>query len=152
MSEVHYGPAPTAQFPAPEPVKPVKKKRKWILPVAMLVGGLVIGSASAGSAASKAEPVATPTPQPTITKTVTQEVKVPTTPAVCLTALDRAGELNDLSSRFAGAMGDVIKGVQAMSTAQITAANAKVDAVNAEMKTVGPQFVSARAECRGTAK
>jgi hypothetical protein len=143
--QAQYGPVPPPMYGQAFPPAPVKKKRKWVLPVVMLTTGLIFGSAAGASQVP--DPIVE---TKTETKTVTKEVEV--TPDICITALEDAGEVNDLSARFAGAMNDIIKGVQAVDASQIRAANTKIEAINVELKVAAPKFVKSRESCQALAK
>jgi hypothetical protein len=140
---------PTAGGPG---IPPAEKRRGFIkqhgkLLALLAVAVVVAGSLGVGIGQATFDPqVITKTE----TKTVTKEVEV--TPTICVTALARAAEVNDLSSRFAGAMSEIIDGVRQTNVSKITGANSKIDDINAELKTAGPKFVSARDSCLASAK
>lgn len=87
---------PVSVYPAP-----VKKKRKWVLPVVMLTAGLIFGGAVGASQV----------PEPVVEtrieeKIVTKTVEV--TPKDCITALDLAGVLVEDLSQAPGIVGDAL--------------------------------------------
>jgi hypothetical protein len=132
--------------------KPPKKKRTWILPVACLVGGIIMGGASATSA--KSEPAAAePKPAPTVTKTVTpepviKEVTKVQTPAACLEALDLSEKGFSLASEAMGYMTDAMNAASQFDVAGIESATAELKVVNPKISDLTAPMRAAASSCR----
>lgn len=97
---------------------PAKKRRRWVLPTALTIGGFLIGGGIATAAQPEPETVMVDRPvevEKVVTETVTEEVEV--TPDACITALDHADGLLDASLTVidvaAGAFGLIPRAAEA---------------------------------------
>lgn len=132
-----YGPYLPPQQPAPEP----KAKKKWLLPAAFLIGGMILGSA--GAASAKPEPVVQ-----TKTETVTKEVKVDTVPTICMTALDDADAAFANTGKVIGYMSDAMTAAGHFNVAGINEAKDNMTANEPKFKDAVAAYKASRDECR----
>lgn len=82
---------------------PSKKRRRWVLPTALTIGGFLIGGGLATAMQPEPETVMVDRPvevEKVVTETVTEEVEV--TPDACTAALDHADGLIDASGTVIG--------------------------------------------------
>lgn len=141
---------------------PAKSKRRWVLPTALAVAGVMVGAGLA--TASQGEPETITVEKPVqVEKVVTEEVEVPVTPDACITALDSADGLIDASGAVigiaAGAFDLVPRAAEAgmnydlAAAEQIAADGEEMGALIEEQTAiVGPlraDYDAAVIECRG---
>ncbi|WP_284977605.1 hypothetical protein [Arthrobacter sp. fls2-241-R2A-200] len=124
----------------PAPMGPKSKSRKqFILPAALLVGGLLIGGGI--GYANRPAPVVE-----VQTKTETKSV----TPATCIDALTQADLLLLNDADMVGYMSDALKAAGSFNTAGIQAASASMAPVNARQKDLLPKYTSAKQSCQAS--
>ena len=149
----------TQQFTAPQPFAPApQKKKQWFkkpivwLPVATLILGSMMGSA--GQPDPEIVEKQVPGPERIVEKPVEKrvEVKVPTTPASCITALDLSQQGFTYSAEAMGYMNDAVQAAGRFNVAGLEAANAKLEILNPKLTALAPQMQAATAECRAAAK
>jgi hypothetical protein len=138
--------------PAPLPPKLERPKpwyrQKLVFPVALLIGGMILGAAGAASAKPKPVEVIKNVPGPE--RVVTKEV--PRTPAACLEALDLSEQGFGLAAEAMGYMSDAMIAASTFDVAAIQKANADLDAVNPKLKELTMPMKAEAAECRAGAE
>lgn len=90
-------------------------------------------------------------PEPRVetrTRTVDVERTVEVTPAICLEALDLAGEGFQYSYEAAQASADALDAVSTFDVAGIDAATRRINAVTEKVEALTPQMVTAVEGCR----
>lgn len=123
---------------APKP----KKRRRWVTP-ALLAAGVAVGAALGAAG----EPAA---PEPEVREvTVTEEVEVPTTPQICLEALDRAETVIQYAAEGIGIMADGFDAASRYDVSGIEAATAELDTLQGPLQVARAEYDSASMECRG---
>lgn len=129
---------------------PPKSKRRWIMPLLIIVA-LFMG-VGMGSAKPAPDPV-TITKEVPVEKIVTKEVEVTkeVTPPSCITALEHAGEIIDISGDTIGILSETLTAAGNFDVATITANSGKVKAQTDKLGKVSPKYVSAREECQASA-
>ena len=146
-------PTPPPYNPQPQPPAyygpplqpPVKKKRKWILPVGMLVGGLILGSTAGASQVP--DPIVE---TKTETKTVTETKEV--TPKECLKALDLYEELVGYSTEALGYTKEAMLAASKLDAAGIRAENDKMTELKPKIQAVTDPLLTAKSTCRASAE
>lgn len=138
--------SPDYEFrPFPGNTPPAPKKQAWwkkpivILPVATLILGLGLGMSN------RPDPV---TNTVTVEKPVEKIVEKEVTPQACLTALDKAGEVIDISGEVVRVMSEGFSAVSTMDVAGVAAVGPKVQEQTAKLKALTPSYVAAKTECR----
>lgn len=124
--------------PAPAPKKPLWKKPVVFLPVIALLAGVGIGSGNV-----RTETVTVEKP---VEKRV--EVKVPTTPAACITALNLGDQALTYAAEAMGYSNDALKAAGKLDASGIYAAKDKMDILTPKISALGDPLKSAKAECR----
>lgn len=132
------------------PPAPKKSRKRFILPAALLVGGIIIGSAAAGSAEPEVRTVTKEVPGPE--REVIKEVKVnvPTVPESCLTALTLSEQAFDYASESMGYMSDALTAAGNIDPAGIEQASGKLKLITPKLQALAPQVNTAKAECRAS--
>lgn len=131
------------------PKPPKKSKKRFILPLALLVGGMIIGSASAASV--KPEPVVQVkevTKEVPVEKIVTKQV----TPPSCIEALDLASKAVTTLAKIGPLAGRGIMAASAGNPTELNAVTSEVKAVNAEIDEQNPALGAASSACRASAE
>jgi hypothetical protein len=133
-------------MPTHQPQQP-KPKRGWLAPV--LVAVALIFGFGVGAIKPTPEPV-TITREVPVDKIVTKEV--PVTPQACITALEGAGEIIDLSGKTIGVISDNVSAAAKLDVSALRANNEKVEANTEKLKGITPGYVAAREECQASAE
>lgn len=147
---------------------PAKKRRRWVLPTALAVGGLVVGIGAGGGLATAMQPepetvmIEKPVEvEKVVTETVTEEVEVPVTPDACIdyiefadSAIVAATTVIGIQGETLGLAGDVIGNPYLANDATAQQINDNTDLVNeqtAHIESIAPDMVAARADCESSA-
>jgi hypothetical protein len=140
------GHAPFQQAPAPK----LKSKWRFALPVGLLVGGIIIGSAAAGSAEPKTVEVTKEVPGPE--RIVEKKVEVRVVPAACTEYITLSEKAFDYSAEAMGYMSDALQAAGRFDTAAISTASEKLKVLNPKMSALTTPVNTAKGECRASAK
>lgn len=134
-----------AQHQPPKP-KAWWKKPIFILPAACLLLGLGLGASNRPAP----ERIEVPGPERVVTKT--ENVEVPVTPEVCLTALDLAEQGFTYAAESMGYMSAALTAASDLDIDAINKASADLKVVTPKMEALAPKANAAKSECRATAK
>jgi hypothetical protein len=144
------------QYPPQQHAAASKKRRRWVPWVAypaVLLLGIIIGSAGGGT-----DTPAASAPGATTTVTVTKPAPAPKTitqtrvPASCLKALDYADQGFTLAGQALEYASAALTAVGDFDLAKIEEQTAKMAAVNKKVTVLQPRWSAAKAECRAAAK
>lgn len=138
MTEVHHNQVP--QYPT-HPPTPEKKKRRWILPVSMLAGGLILGGVIGGSQV----------PEP-IVQTKIETKKVEVTPEECITALDLAADLVKGLSEGPGIMAKALTPAYERDAEGIAVVTRELETAKADLDKLKAPLSAAVSVCRASAE
>lgn len=133
----------------PQPQPPAKKKRKWLMPAALVLVGMMLGGGIAS--ASKPEPV-TIVQEKEVEKIVTKNVEVPVTPKECITALDLSGTAMGSIAELGSIGKDGMNAAFTRDVSAIESVTARLKALNADMERQKGPLSLAASSCRAQAK
>ena len=112
--------------PIPAAQPPSKSKTRWVLPVALLVGGLIVGGAVGAS---------------------TRKTSI-ITPDSCITALDLANEGFSAAADAIGAATDGMTAASKFSSSGLSRASDDMEEASDEIVALAPKYKAAEQECR----
>jgi hypothetical protein len=155
-TQPQYAPTTYGFPPQQQPPRRVKGKsrKRWILPVVCLVGGIILGSAGAASSRpSVSEAAPAPTPTVTATATVTAEPIIKeVTPQACIDALDIAAEAIGLFSTYPGMASEAVQAAGTFDTEGLNTVTEKLQTFNGKLDKLTPKIGPPTRECRALAK
>jgi len=111
--------------PIPNAQPPRKSKTRWVLPVALLVGGLIVG----GAVGASGKPAAA-------------------TPESCIKALDLADEGFSAAADAIGAATDGLTAASEFSSSGLSRASDDMEEASDEIVALAPKYKAAQQECR----